>query len=182
MSKLTVITGPMFSGKTEYILTRIKRAKYANQTIQIFVPTLDTRNGIGKVISHAGNHLNDLITSIATPADFSKRIRPSTNLLILDEVQFFEDINTLYKEIEILLQRDKLQIYVAGLDRDFTGRPFGAIPYLMALADKVIKLTAICVICGDEANTSFRKVNNDSVVLIGGTNEYEARCRKCHRE
>lgn len=182
MAKLHVVTGPMFSGKTEFLLQRIKRAKYANQQIQIFVPAADTRNGIGKIVSHAGTHLDGPATAISSSVDFSKRIRQGTNLIILDEVQFISDGEILYKELELILDRDNLDIYAAGLDRDFANRPFGVIPLLMALANKVVKLTAICVVCGQDANNSYRKVSDDQVVLIGGSNLYEARCTKCFKK
>lgn len=168
-----VICGSMFSGKTEELIRRLKRAEIAGQNIMIFKPEIDIRYDEGKVVSHDNNSIS------STP------VRSSNNILLLseeaeviaiDEAQFFDD--ELPNVCKQLAQQGK-RIIVAGLDMDYTGNPFGPIPNLMATADHVTKVHAICMNCGNPALYSHRKTNNDNLVQLGEKEKYEPLCRAC---
>ena len=181
---LEVICGPMFSGKSEELIRRLRRAKIAKQQVVIFKNSLDDRhlNAYEYVVSHDGNkidaqpitHIED-ITSIATSTN--------ANVIGIDEVQFFS------KEIIAIicqLVNNGKRVIVAGLDLDFRGVPFGPMPTLLAIADKITKLQAICSLCGIDALFTQRLVNNkpakfdDPVILVGAQEAYQARCRSCY--
>lgn len=178
---LEVICGSMFSGKTDELIRRLRRATIARQKVQVFKPTIDIRYAVEKVKSHAGSEFD------AVPVNRSEEIRPlikaDTTVVAIDEAQFFDaGIVDLATEIA-----DKgMRVIVAGLDTDFRGEPFGLMPVLMAKAEKVDKLQAICMICGEPASRTQRLVNgspakyNDPVVIVGASELYEARCRKHH--
>ena len=171
---IEVVCGPMFSGKTEELIRRTKRAQIAKQKIQIFKPKIDNRYSDTNVVSHSS------IAVEAVPVSSSSQILDlvydSTRIVAIDEVQFFDEgiINVVSK-----LARRGLRVICAGLDQDYMGRPFGPIPHLLAIADSVMKVQAICTVCGAPASKTYRKVekNIEEQVVVGETELYEARCR-----
>lgn len=164
---IEVICGSMFSGKTEELIRRLKRAKFAKQNVEIFKPIVDTRYNLDKVVSHDDNE----IRSTAVPAAANIRILGDTcDVVGIDEAQFFDDeIVTVCND----LANKGVRVVVAGLDMDFKGNPFGPMPALMATAEYVTKVHAICTRTGNLAHYSFRKSNNDNLVLLGETESYE---------
>jgi thymidine kinase len=178
---LTVITGSMFSGKTEELIRRIRRALYARRTVHVFKPALDTRTEHTMIRSHNGV-LHEAVT-VANSTELIAAVHPATDLIAIEEAQFFDP------EIVTVCQRlaDRgHQVVAGGLDMDFRGCPFGPMPALMAVADEVVKLRAICARCGAEASRSQRLIDGKPApasaptVLIGALENYEARCRRCH--
>ena len=164
---IEVISGSMFSGKTEELIRRLKRAKFAKQNVEIFKPIVDKRYDEDRVVSHDANE----IRSTAVPAAANIRILGDTcDVVGIDEAQFFDDeIVTVCND----LANKGVRVVVAGLDMDFKGNPFGPMPALMATAEYVTKVHAICTRTGNLANYSFRKSNNDDLVLLGETESYE---------
>jgi thymidine kinase len=178
---IEVVCGSMFSGKTDELIRRLRRATIARQKVQVFKPAIDIRYAVEKVTSHAGSDFDAL--PIASSAQILERLDLDTTVVGVDEAQFFDD------QIVSIVSRlaDKgLRVIVAGLDTDFRGEPFGPIPVLMAQAEKVDKLQAICMVCGEAACRTQRLVNgkparyNDPVVIVGASEMYEARCRIHH--
>ena len=164
---IEVITGSMFSGKTEELIRRLKRAKFANLNVEIFKPEVDNRYGADKVVSHDANE----IISTAVPAAANIRLlADNCDVVGIDEAQFFD--NDIVCVCNDLANRG-IRVIVAGLDMDFKGNPFGPMPHLMATAEYVTKVHAICTRTGQLANHSFRKGENDSLVMLGETSEYE---------
>ena len=173
---IEVICGSMFSGKTEELIRRLKRAKIANLKVEIFKPSVDTRYGEEQVVSHDANAI------LSTPVDNSQTILLMANevdVIGIDEAQFFDP--QLIQVCETLALRG-IRIIVAGLDMDFLGKPFGPMPQLLAIADYITKLHAICVKCGNIATNSYRKTPDKGQVLLGEKDSYEPRCRKCYNE
>ena len=171
---IEVICGSMFSGKTEELIRRLKRAKFANLKVEIFKPAIDIRYDEMAVVSHDSNSI------LSTPIDNSQTILLMANgvdIVGIDEAQFFDDeiINVCEK-----LALQGTRVIVAGLDMDYLGRPFGQMPKLLAIADFITKLHAICVKCGHLANISYRKTDEEGQVLIGEQDIYEPRCRTCY--
>ena len=170
---IEVICGSMFSGKTEELIRRLKRAKFANQRVEIFKPQLDVRYSVEDVVSHDANTIR------STPVDSSGNILLLTgdvDVVGIDEAQFFDvNIVSVCKE----LADRGVRVIVAGLDMDFQGNPFGPMPQLMAIAEYVTKVHAICVRCGNLANHSHRLTPNDSLVMLGEQDTYEPICRHC---
>ncbi len=164
---IEVISGSMFSGKTEELIRRLKRAKFAKQSVEIFKPIVDMRYDENKVVSHDANE----IRSTAVPAAANIRILGDTcDVVGIDEAQFFDDeIVTVCND----LANKGIRVVVAGLDMDFKGNPFGPMPALMATAEYVTKVHAICTRTGNLAHYSFRKSNSDDLVLLGETESYE---------
>lgn len=164
---IEVICGSMFSGKTEELIRRLKRAQFARQKVEIFKPIVDTRYDESKVVSHDDNEIR------STPVPAAANIRllaDDCDVVGIDEAQFFDDeIVTVCND----LANQGIRVVVAGLDMDFKGNPFGPMPALMATAEYVTKVHAICTRTGNLANYSFRKANNDSLVFLGETEEYE---------
>ncbi|MEN8097615.1 MAG: thymidine kinase [Chloroflexota bacterium] len=180
--RIEVICGSMFSGKTEELIRRLRRAQIARQHVQVFKPRLDDRYGVERVTSHNGMHLDAMPVDSST--DILSSLDANTTVVGIDEVQFFDvDIVQVCRR---LADADK-RVIVAGLDLDFKAEPFGAVPELLAQAEMVDKVRAICVVCGEEASRTQRLVNgkpaasDDPVVVIGASESYEARCRQCHR-
>jgi thymidine kinase len=164
----------MFSGKTEELLRRIKRAQIAKLKIEIFKPKTDTRYDENAVVSH------DLNSIHSTPVDHSSAILlygGNTQIVGIDEAQFFDDE---LADVCVKLANKGIRVIVAGLDMDFEGKPFGPIPALMAIADDVSKVHAVCVKCGGSAQFSYRLVENKNQVMIGEKESYEPRCRVCY--
>jgi thymidine kinase len=173
---IEVICGSMFSGKTEELIRRLKRAKIANLRVEIFKPKIDVRYDVHNIVSHDENAI------LSTPIDNSQTIlllHNEADVIGIDEAQFFDD--QLPDVCDQLALRGK-RVIVAGLDMDYTGKPFGQIPFLLSKADYITKLHAICVKCGHIANYSFRKKADKTQVLLGEKDVYEPRCRKCYYE
>ena len=173
---IEVICGSMFSGKTEELIRRLKRAKYAKQRIEIFKPEIDTRYDLEKVVSHDENSIN------STPVQSSSQIlllSTDIDVVGIDEAQFFDP--EIVPVCNILANRG-VRVIVAGLDMDYLGKPFGPMPGLIATAEYVTKVHAICMRCGNLAYVSHRKVENDNLVLLGETDSYEPLCRNCFNE
>ncbi|MEZ0396615.1 MAG: thymidine kinase [Anaerolineales bacterium] len=176
-----VICGSMFSGKTDELIRRLRRAVIARQKVQVFKPAIDVRYAVEKVTSHAGNDFDAI--PVQSSADLRARIEPDVTVVAVDEAQFFDDgLIGLVDELAASGRR----VIVAGLDTDFRGEPFGPMPVLMAKAEQVDKLQAICMVCGEPASRTQRLVNgkparyDDPVVIVGAAELYEARCRKHH--
>lgn len=172
--RIEVICGSMFSGKTEELIRRLKRAKFARQTVEIFKPAIDTRYSEVDVVSHDQN------TITSTPVDSSASIfllASDNDVVGIDEAQFFDDG---LPEVCNRLAEQGIRVIVAGLDMDYKGVPFGPMPNLCAIADEVTKVHAICVKCGSLAYVSHRLVENDKRVMLGETAEYEPLCRSCY--
>jgi thymidine kinase len=173
---IEVICGSMFSGKTEELIRRIKRVKIANIPVAIFKPQLDTRYDKQKIVSHDTNAIE------STPVAFSKEILnliETVDVVGIDEAQFFdEDIVSVCEE----LAGRGIRVIVAGLDMDYLGIPFGQMPNLLAKADYITKLHAICMQCGNIAHVSYRIVEEDGQVLLGEKDSYEPRCRICAKK
>lgn len=178
---IEVITGSMFSGKTDELIRRLRRARIAKQSVAVFKPAIDTRYAAQKVTSHAGTEFEALPVSRA--ADIPSLITPNTTVVAIDEAQFFDEP---IAEVCQTLAGRGLRVIVAGLDMDFRGEPFGPMPKLLAIAEQVDKLRAICMVCGAPASRTQRLINgqparfDDPIVLVGGSEAYEARCRECH--
>ncbi|SKC56584.1 thymidine kinase [Maledivibacter halophilus] len=178
---IEVIVGPMYSGKSEELIRRLKRAKIAKQNVIVFKPSIDDRYCKKNVVSHNGSKINAI--NISNPKDIYKYVDEKTHVVGIDEVQFFND--DIIDVIKTLADRGK-RVLVAGLDMDFRGEPFGPTPKIMAIAEFVDKLSAICVKCGAPAHRTQRLINgkpakySDEVVLVGATESYEARCRLHH--
>lgn len=174
--RIEVVCGSMFSGKTEELIRRLKRAEFAKQRVEIFKPALDTRYSEIEVVSHDRNSI------MSTPVDSSSSIlllSSDIDVVGIDEAQFFDDgLVAVCNE----LANKGIRVIVAGLDMDFKGVPFGPIPALCAIVDEVTKVHAICVRCGALAYVSHRLVNNEKRVMLGEQAEYEPLCRECYRK
>ncbi len=176
-----VVTGSMFSGKTEELIRRLRRARIARQEVQVFKPAVDSRFGQGKVTSHSGSEFE--ATPVSDAAELREQLLPETTVVGIDEAQFFDEgIVTAVQE----LAGQGLRVIVAGLDTDFRGVPFGPMPALMAQAERVDKIHAICMVCGELASRTQRLIDgqpahiSDPVVVVGASELYEARCRQHH--
>lgn len=179
---LELVCGSMFSGKTEELLRRIRRAEIARKQVQLFKPKLDNRYGLQRVASHNGMAREDVII-VERAEEIFAFLKPETEVIAIDEIQFFD---WAIAEICTRLADQGKRVIGAGLDQDFRGEPFGPMPLLMALAEQVEKLQAICVCCGANASRTQRLIDgrparyDDPVILVGGSESYEARCRDCH--
>lgn len=178
---LEVICGCMFAGKTEELIRRINVLSYAKMKIIVFKPRIDDRYSAIEIVSHSGIKVPCLVINKA--AEILKEIKVDTQVVVIDEVQFFDaDI----VDICEYLADKGIRVIVAGLDKDFRGEPFGVMPQLLTRAEFVTKLTAVCTKCGAPATRTQRLVNgkpasfNDSIVLVGAVEHYEPRCRHCH--
>ena len=185
LGSLEVITGPMFSGKTDELIRRLRRARIARQKVQVFFPAVDSRYtgfAYAKVTSHAGAEFD--AAPVRAAQELLRLVEDGTSVVGIDEAQFFDD--------DILPVVDRLvaggvRVIVAGLDTDFRGEPFGPMPILMAKAEVVDKLHAICMVCGEPASRTQRLVDgnparyDDPVVIVGADELYEARCRTHHQ-
>jgi thymidine kinase len=173
---LEVIAGSMFSGKTEELIRRLKRAKIAQQKVEIFKPVIDVRYSVSEVVSHDENSIS------STPVSNSANIlllSGNVDVIGIDEAQFFDKGLV---DVAVKLANLGIRVIVAGLDMDFKGEPFGPIPDLMAVADHVDKVHAICVKCGNVAQFSHRLSSKEQIVLLGEKDVYEPLCRGCYRE
>lgn len=171
---IEIICGPMFSGKTEELIRRVRLARIAKQRIQIFKPVLDNRYETEYITSHIEQKF--VCTPIKEAKEIFNHLADNTRVVGLDEVQFFK--TDLLEVCEKLANRG-LRIIAAGLDQDYLGNPFGPIPQLLAIADDVAKLKAVCMVCGGEATKSQRLTREKAQVVVGAGEHYEARCRYC---
>lgn len=178
---IEVITGSMFSGKTDELIRRLRRAVIARQPVQVFKPRIDDRYDKDKVTSHAGSEFE--ATPVAEVSLINEQLAGDTTVVALDEAQFFDPEVV---ELADQLANRGLRVIVAGLDSDFRGQPFGPIPRLMATAERVDKLHAICMVCGQPAARTQRLIDgkparaDDPVIVVGASELYEARCRQHH--
>lgn len=172
---IEVICGSMFSGKTEELIRRLRRAEFAKQQIQIFKPHIDTRYDPLKIVSHEGREI------ISMPVQNSQSIQlavdiEKTDVVGIDEAQFFDKG---LADVATYLANQGIRVIIAGLDMDFRGKPFGVMPQLLAIAEYVTKVHAICVKCGNLAYVSHRISNSENLILLGETDIYEPLCRQC---
>ncbi len=171
---IEVITGSMFSGKTEELIRRLRRAQYAGMKVEIFKPSLDNRYSENRVVSHDDKSI------LSTPVDNSSAIlllAGDVHVVGIDEAQFFD--NSIVDVCNELADKG-IRIVIAGLDMDFMGKPFGPMPALLSIAEFVTKVHAICMRCGNLAQYSYRKSEDEQVVLLGEKNLYEPLCRNCY--
>lgn len=171
---IEVVCGSMFSGKTEELIRRLKRAEFAKLKVEIYKPSVDNRYDENDVVSHQGTTIR------STPVPASENILLLANdvdVIGIDEAQFFDEQLPAVCE---KLANSGIRVIVAGLDMDFSGKPFGPIPSLLAKAEYVTKVHAICMTCGDLAQFSHRKIASENLVLLGEVDEYEPLCRKCY--
>ena len=178
---LEVICGSMFSGKSEELIRRVRRAQFAKQEVKVFKPAIDNRYSEEAVVSHNGTSVIAIPVSCAL--DICKHITAHTDVVAIDEVQFFDE-----HVIDVVQQLadEGYRVIVAGLDQDFRGEPFGPVPTLMSIAESVTKLQAVCTVCGSPASRTQRLIDGrpasyyDPVILIGASESYEPRCRHHH--
>ncbi|MBL3647748.1 thymidine kinase [Bacillus vallismortis] len=178
---LELICGSMFSGKSEELIRRVKRATYAKQEVRVFKPVIDNRYSEDAVVSHNGTSMKSY--AISSAADIWDHISERTDVIAVDEVQFFDQ-----EIVEVLssLADKGYRVIAAGLDMDFRGEPFGVVPDIMAIAESVTKLQAVCSVCGSPASRTQRLIDgkpasyDDPVILVGASESYEARCRHHH--
>ncbi|MEC1666000.1 thymidine kinase [Bacillus mojavensis] len=178
---LELICGSMFSGKSEELIRRVKRATYAKQEVRVFKPVIDNRYSEDAVVSHNGTSMTSY--AISSAADIWDHISESTDVIAVDEVQFFD--RAIIDVLSALADKG-YRVIAAGLDMDFRGEPFGVVPDIMAIAESVTKLQAVCSICGSPASRTQRLIDgkpasyDDPVILVGASESYEARCRHHH--
>lgn len=180
--RVEVICGGMFCGKTEELIRRLRRAIIARQNVQVFKPRIDNRYSLNEVTSHNGQNIEAQI--IDEPQDILNALDEQTTVVAIDEIQFLD--RTIISVINQLIDK-QIRVIAAGLDTDFRGEPFGCVPHLMAQAEEVTKLRAICMTCGEPASRTQRLVNgkpahyDDPIILVGAKETYEPRCRKHHQ-
>ncbi len=176
-----VICGSMFCGKSEELIRRVHRVQIARKKVQVFKPTVDSRFAVQYIYSHNGSKIEAI--NIGKPEELLIKLDPDTEVIAIDEAQFYSD--DIISICQKLADQGK-RVIIAGLDQDFRGEPFGPTPKLLAIAEYIDKLQAICMVCGNPASRTQRLVNgepakhSDPTILIGARESYEARCRKCH--
>jgi len=171
---IEVIAGSMFSGKSEELIRRLNRARIARQKVQVFKPAIDARYSIEEIASHSGQ--KHVSVPVSSTAEMLSQIHQDTQVVGIDEGQFFDA--AIVDAVNDLARRGK-RVIVAGLDQDYTGKPFEPMPQLLSIAEFITKTHAICVRCGATANYSQRTVESEARVEVGASDKYEARCRKC---
>ena len=171
---IEVVTGSMFSGKSEELIRRLRRAQIAKQQVQIFKPAIDNRYSDEEIVSHSSMKIAS--TNVRTSRELLERVKPETEVVGIDEGQFFDvELPAVCNTLADLGKR----VIVAGLDQDYLGKPFEPMPQLLAIAEYITKTLAICMVCGGPANHTQRLVASKERVLVGATGTYEARCRHC---
>ena len=173
--RIEVICGSMFSGKTEELIRRLNRAIIAKKHVEIFKPMLDTRFSENEVVSHSNQKIPSLAVS---NSESILLLGEDKDVIGIDEAQFFDEN---LPEVCNKLAAKGIRIVIAGLDMDYQGKPFGVMPALMAIADEVAKVHAVCMRCGETALFSHRLVSNENTILLGEKKEYEPRCRNCNK-
>jgi len=171
---IEAITGSMFSGKSEELIRRVRRAQIARQKVELFKPRVDDRYGADQIVSHSDMKMPSQV--VASAREILERVGESTEVVGIDEAQFFDP--ELPQVVNALADRG-VRVIVAGLDQDYQGRPFDPVPQILAVAEYVDKTLAICMKCGAPANRSQRLVSATDRVVVGGADQYEARCRSC---
>lgn len=171
---IEVVCGSMFSGKTEELIRRIKRVQIAGQNFKVFKPKIDNRYSDTEVVSHSKNAIESIVVSNAV--DIIDLVDDSVEVVGIDEVQFFDD-----RIVQVCtgLANSGKRVIVAGLDTDYSGRPFGPMPALLSISEYITKVKAICLDCSSVANFSYRLSDSEEVVMLGETKEYIPLCRKC---
>jgi thymidine kinase len=174
MGWIEVVVGPMFSGKSEELIRRLRRAEFARQRVQIFKPSIDERYAANEIISHSG--LGIPSDTVTRASEIMERVQPRTEVIGIEEAQFLGD-----EVVDVCTKLANLgkRVIVTGLDTDFRGRPFEPMPRLLAIAEEITKLLAICVRCGNPAVHTQRLVESEELVVVGASGMYEARCRRC---
>jgi thymidine kinase len=172
---IEVICGSMFSGKTEELIKRIRRAEYARQKIMVFKPIIDNRYDHENIVSHSQMQAPSI--PISDASEIYEHLTEDVQIVAVDEAQFFDE--SLIGICNDLADRG-IRVIVAGLDQDYKGNPFGCMPQLLAIAEYVTKNLAICLKCGNPANRTQRTIHSSEQILVGSTDSYEARCRNCH--
>jgi thymidine kinase len=174
MGWIEVVVGPMFSGKSEELIRRLRRAEIARQRVQIFKPAIDARYAVNEIVSHSG--LGIPSDNVSKASEVLEKLSPRTEVVGIDEAQFLgEEIVEVCSKLANMGKR----VIVAGLDTDYRGRPFEPMPRLLAVAEEITKLLAICVRCGNPAVHTQRLVESDELIVVGAGGAYEARCRRC---
>ena len=179
--KITVVTGSMFAGKSEELIRLARRSLYAKKRVQVFNPSFDDLFDPAMVVTHMG--IRHEAVPVANTAELRRRLSPRAQVILVEEAQFFD---APIVDLAVELADRGVEVVLAGLDQDFRRQPFGPMPELMAVADEVIKLRAICINCGAPASHTYRSIDgkpahwDDPVILIGATEAYEARCRRCY--
>jgi thymidine kinase len=179
--RIEVVCGGMFSGKTEELIRRVRRAVIARQPVQVFKPHIDDRYSLDNITSHTGQSIQAVPVALA--ADILDQLNPDTTVVAIDEVQFFD---AGIVQVAQQLAGRRLRVICAGLDMDFRGEPFGCMPQLLSIAEEILKLSAICTVCGMPATRTQRLVNgkpafyDDPIIMVGAQETYEARCRQHH--
>lgn len=171
---IEAICGPMFSGKSEELIRRLRRATIARKNVQVFKPALDDRYSLEEIVTHANNRMKS--ETVASPGEILERFDGRTQVIGIDEANFF---GPGLVDVATRLADDGKQVIVAGLDTDFMGRPFPPMPDLLALAESITKALAICMRCGNPAKHTQRLVESEDLILVGASGAYEARCRRC---
>ncbi|CAN5566933.1 thymidine kinase [soil metagenome] len=171
---IEVIVGSMFSGKSEELIRRLRRAQIARQKVQVFKPKIDDRYSIEQIASHSG--MTHVSKPVMTAKEILAQIEPDTEVIGIDEGQFFD--MEIIQAVNELANQGK-RVIIAGLDQDYTGKPFEPMPQLLSIAEFITKTHAICVVCGQTANYSQRTFESEERVEVGASGKYEARCRKC---
>lgn len=180
---IEVICGSMFSGKSEELIRRVRRAIIARQKVAVFKPHIDDRYGIQHITSHDGQTVAAI--AVASATEIFERANGSSTVVAIDEAQFFD--TAIVPVVQRLVDEHNIRVIIAGLDTDFRGEPFGSMPELLCIAEKVNKLHAICVVCGGAASRTQRLVDgapaayDDPIIMVGAQESYEARCRFCHQ-
>jgi thymidine kinase len=171
---IEVITGSMFSGKSEELIRRLRRAQIARQHVQIFKPAIDRRYADDEIVSHSAMKIAS--ATVSSSHELASKVRPETEVIGIDEGQFFDSD---LPDVCAHLAKQGRRVIVAGLDQDYLGKPFEPMPQLLAIAEYITKTLAICMVCGGPANHTQRLVASQERVLVGATGTYEARCRHC---
>jgi thymidine kinase len=174
MGWIEVVVGPMFSGKSEELIRRLRRAEFARQRVQIFKPAIDVRYADNEIVSHSGLGISS--DAVSKASEILEKLQPRTEVVGIDEAQFLGD-----EVVDVCTKLANLgkRVIVAGLDTDYRGRPFEPMPRLLAIAEEITKLLAICVRCGNPAVHTQRLVESDELIVVGASGAYEARCRRC---
>lgn len=178
---LEIICGSMFSGKSEELIRRVRRAQFAKQEVKVFKPSIDNRYSEEEVVSHNGTAI--ISKPVASSIEILEYITEKTDVIAVDEVQFFDEHIC---DVLTLLANQGYRVIAAGLDQDFRGEPFSVVPQLMAIAELVTKLQAVCSVCGSPASRTQRLINgkpasyDDPIILVGASESYEPRCRHHH--
>jgi thymidine kinase len=174
MGWIEVVVGPMFSGKSEELIRRLRRAEIARQRVQIFKPAIDQRYAADEIVSHSGLGIRS--DNVTRAAEIMEKVQPRTEVIGIDEAQFLGD-----EVVDVCGKLANLgkRVIVAGLDTDYRGRPFEPMPRLLAIAEEITKLLAICVRCGNPAVHTQRLIDNEDLIVVGAQGTYEARCRRC---